>query len=88
MEEERKRAYNRADAAKILGMHRKSISRNIDKGIFPPLTGATKGGVPTFRYKSYYSEDDIKEIRNIQATGIWEDHARMDLLQIIKLLLP
>ncbi|MEK9805630.1 MAG: hypothetical protein VW551_04960 [Euryarchaeota archaeon] len=63
----RKRAYNRADAAKILGMHRKSISRNIDKGIFPPLTGATKGGVPTFRYKSYYSEDDIKEIRNIQA---------------------
>lgn len=63
----RKRAYNKVDAAQILGLHRKTINKNIEKGIFPPLTGATKDGIPKFRHKSYYSEDDIKKIREIQA---------------------
>ena len=63
----RKRAYLKADAAMTLGLSKKTISKNISAGIFPPLTGATKGGAPEFTKKSYYSEDDVMKVREIQA---------------------
>jgi hypothetical protein len=43
------------------------IERYIKEGLIKPPTGATPGGKRIFTKKSYFSEDDIFEIRNVMA---------------------
>jgi transposase len=63
----KERAYLKAEAAKMLNLSRKTINNLVDKGIFFPPTGAVEGGKPTWGYRSYYSESQVKQLREIQA---------------------
>jgi hypothetical protein len=63
----KQRAYLKAEAAKMLNLNRKTVSNLVDKGIFFPPIGAVEGGKPTWGYRSYYSEGQIKQLREIQS---------------------
>ena len=63
----RRRAYLVSDTAKLLNLHRKSLPRLVKRGLIPPPVGAVPGGVAVFGKKAYYSEDTIKEMREILA---------------------
>lgn len=59
----RKRAYTVISTAKLLNRGPAQIYRYINDGIIKPPTGALPNGERMFRKLSYYSEDDIFEIR-------------------------
>jgi len=63
----RRRAYLVSDTAKLLNLHRKSLPRLVKRGLLPPPVGAVPGGVAVFGKKAYYSEDTVKEMREILA---------------------
>jgi hypothetical protein len=63
----RRRAYLVSETARLLNLHRKSLPRLVSRGILPPPVGATKDGIPVFGKKAYYSEDTIKDMREILA---------------------
>lgn len=63
----RRRALLVSETAKLLNLHRKSLPRLVNRGILPPPVGAIAGGVPVFGKKAYYSEDTVKEMREILA---------------------
>ena len=63
----RRRAYLVSETARLLNLHRKSLPRLVNRGILPPPVGATKDGIPVFGKKAYYSEDTIKDMREILA---------------------
>jgi hypothetical protein len=60
----RKRAYSITNTLKIFKRSRMQLERWIKLGIVPPPTGTVKGGKRVFRKLSYYSEDDLFEIRS------------------------
>jgi hypothetical protein len=64
----RERAYTVAETAKLINRHRKYIPNLIKNGIIPPPTGAKVNGERGFRIRSYYSESQVKEIRDILAS--------------------
>lgn len=61
----RKRAYTVIDTARLLNKHHIDLRKHIYSGRIPFPIGANLNGVREFRKKSYYSEDQIFEIRNI-----------------------
>ncbi len=63
----RKRAYTVINTLRIFKRSRMQIERYIKEGLIKPPTGATPGGKRIFTKKSYFSEDDIFEIRNVMA---------------------
>lgn len=64
----RKRAYTVAETARLVNKHRKYLPRLIKNGIIPAPMGAQAGGKREWQIKSYYSELQVKEIRDILAT--------------------
>jgi hypothetical protein len=64
----RKRAYTVSQTAKLVNKHTKHIPRLIKKGIIPPPIGAQIGGTRAWQVRSYYSELQVKEIRDILST--------------------
>jgi hypothetical protein len=64
----RERAYTVAETAKLINRHRKYIPNLIKNGIIPPPTGAKVNGERGFRIRAYYSESQVKEIRDILAS--------------------
>ena len=63
----RRRAYLVSETARLLNLHRKSLPRLVKRGLLPPPVGAVPGGVSVFGKKAYYSEDTIKDMREILA---------------------
>lgn len=59
----RRRAFTVVEAARLLNMHKKSIPRLVKLGMIPEPTGELPGGERAWHYLSYYSEDQIMEMR-------------------------
>ena len=64
----RKRAYTLVDTARLLDRGPAQIYRYINEGLIDPPTGTQPGGERMFTKLSYYSEDDIFNIRNVMST--------------------
>jgi len=73
----RRRSYLVSETAKLLNLHRKSLPRLVNRGILTAPTGAVEGGVARFGKKAYYSEDNIRDMRDILA-GIHMGRPRND----------
>lgn len=61
----RKRAYTVIDTARLLNKHPVNLRNHVYSGRIPKPTGANLNGELQFTKKSYYSEDQIFEIRSI-----------------------
>ena len=64
----RERAYTVSETAVLVNRHRKYMPSLIKRGIIPPPIGAEFEGKRGFRIRSYYSESQVKEIRDILAS--------------------
>lgn len=64
----RKRAYSVAATARILNRGTAQIARYINRGLIKPPTGDTIGGERSFGRNSYFSEDDLFDIREAMTT--------------------
>ena len=64
----RERAYSVAETAKLVNRHRKYMPSLIRRGVIPPPLGCSENGKRGFQIRAYYSESQIKEIRDILAS--------------------
>lgn len=64
----RERAYTVGETAKLVNRHKKYMPRLMKRGVIPFPTGSRKGGERGWQVRSYYSESQVKEIRDILAT--------------------
>jgi hypothetical protein len=64
----RERAYTVAETSVLVNRHRKYMPSLIKRGIIPPPMGSQVGGDRKWQVRAYYSESQIKEIRDILAT--------------------
>ena len=64
----REKAYTVAETARLVNRHRKYFPSLIKRGLIPPPTGAQVGGTREWQVRSYYSESQVKEIRDILAS--------------------
>jgi hypothetical protein len=64
----RKRAYTVIDTARLLNRSANQIRMHISDGNIKPPTGILPGGERSHTRKSYYSEDEIFEIREFLCT--------------------
>jgi hypothetical protein len=64
----RERAYTVTETARLVNRHRKYLPRLMQAGTIPYPTGAQKDGVSKFGLRSYYSESQVYEIRDILAS--------------------
>ena len=64
----RQRAYTIAETAHLVNRHRKYMPSLIRRGVIPPPLGMNVGGKRGFRIRAYYSEEQVKDIRDILAS--------------------
>jgi len=64
----REKAFTVAETARLVNRHRKYFPSLIKRGIIPPPTGAQVGGTREWQIRAYYSESQVKDIRDILAT--------------------
>ncbi len=64
----RQRAYTIAETAILINRHRKYIPSLIKRGVIPPPVGSQIDGKRGWQVRAYYSEDHVKEIREILAS--------------------
>ena len=64
----RQKAYTLAETAKLINRHRKYIPSLIKRGVIPPPKGSSIDGKTGFQIRSYYSEDQVRDIRAILAS--------------------
>jgi len=64
----RERAFTVAETALLVNRHRKYLPRLMQSGTIPHPTGAQFGGKGRFGIRSYYSESQVHEIRDILAS--------------------
>jgi len=64
----RQRAYTVGQTAQLVNRHKKYMPSLMKRGIIPFPTGSQKGGETGWQVRSYYSESQVKEIRDILAT--------------------
>ena len=64
----RKRAYTFSNTARLLNRSNMQIYRYMYRGLINPPMGILPGGERMFTKKSYYSEDDVFEIRRVMST--------------------
>lgn len=64
----RKRAYTFSNTARLLDRSNMQLYRYIHRGLIEPPMGILPGGERMFTKKSYYSEDDVFEIRRVMAS--------------------
>ena len=64
----RERAYTVKETAELVSRNRKYLPRLMSAGTIPYPTGAQKDGVSKFGIRSYYSESQVYEIRDILAS--------------------
>ena len=64
----RERAYSLKQTAELVNRHVKYLPSLIKSGTIPAPTGAQKGGARKWQVRSYYSESQVREIRDILAS--------------------
>jgi hypothetical protein len=64
----REKAYTVAETARLVNRHRKYFPSLIKRGVIPVPTGAQVGGTRGWQIRAYYSESQLKEIRDILAS--------------------
>ena len=64
----RKKAYTVGETAILVNRHKKYLPNLMKKGVIPYPTGSQKGGATGWQVRSYYSELQVHEIRDILAT--------------------
>lgn len=64
----RQRAYSVKQTAELVNRHVKYLPDLAKSGKIPFPTGAQKGGARAWQVKAYYSESQVKEIRDILAS--------------------
>lgn len=64
----RKRAYTFSNTARLLDRSNMQLYRYIHRGLIKPPMGILPGGERMFTKKSYYSEDDVFEIRRVMGS--------------------
>mgnify|MGYP000167328697 CR=1 FL=1 len=64
----RERAYTVNETAQLVNRHRKTIPRLIKAGEIPEPTGSSIGKERGWQIRSYYSESQVMNIRDILAT--------------------
>lgn len=64
----RERAYTVGETAKLVNRHKKYMPSLMKRGVIPFPTGSQKGGNRGFQVRSYYSESQVREIRDILAS--------------------
>lgn len=64
----RERAYSLKKTAELVNRHVKYLPSLIKSGEIPAPTGAQEGGGRAWQVRSYYSESQVREIRDILAT--------------------
>ena len=64
----RERAYTVGQTADLVNRHKKYMPSLMKRGIIPFPTGSQKGGGRGFRVRSYYSESQVRAIRDILAS--------------------
>lgn len=64
----RKRAYTLSNTSRLLNRSNMQLYRYIHRGLIRPPTGILPGGERMFTKKSYYSEDDVFEIRRVMGS--------------------
>jgi len=64
----RERAFTVGETAMLVNRHKKYMPSLMKRGIIPFPTGSQKGGERGWQVRSYYSESQVYEIRDILAT--------------------
>lgn len=64
----RERAYTVGQTADLVNRHKKYMPSLMKRGVIPFPMGSQKGGARGFQVRSYYSESQVKEIRDILAS--------------------
>ena len=64
----RKRAYTVGETADLVNRHKKYVPNLAKRGVIPGPMGSQKGGATAWQVRSYYSETQVLEIRDILAT--------------------
>ena len=64
----REKAYTVGQTANLVNRHKKYMPSLIKRGVIPPPLGSQKGGKTGWQVRSYYSESQVKEIRDILAS--------------------
>lgn len=64
----RERAYTVKETAELVNRHRKYMPSLVNRGVIPKPLGSQKGGAQQWQIRSYYSESQVREIRDILAT--------------------
>ena len=64
----RERAYTVGQTADLVNRHKKYMPDLMKRGVIPFPTGSQKGGARGFQVRSYYSESQVREIRDILAS--------------------
>lgn len=64
----RERAYTVGQAADLVNRHKKYMPQLVKRGVLPPPTGSQKGGATGWQVRSYYSESQVRELRDILAS--------------------
>jgi hypothetical protein len=64
----RERAYTVGETAKLVNRHKKYMPSLMKRGVIPFPVGSSKDGKTGWQIRSYYSESQVKEIRDILAS--------------------
>ena len=64
----RERAYTVGETADLVNRHKKYMPSLMKRGVIPFPTGSQKGGDTGWQVRSYYSESQVREIRDILAS--------------------
>jgi hypothetical protein len=64
----RERAYTVGETAQLVNRHKKYMPNLVIRGIIPSPTGSQKGGKTAWQVRSYYSESQVRDIRDILAS--------------------
>jgi len=64
----REKAFTVGETAELVNRHKKYMPSLMNRGIIPFPTGSQKGGARGWQVRSYYSQSQVKEIRDILAT--------------------
>jgi hypothetical protein len=64
----KERAYTVGQTADLVNRHKKYMPSLMFRGVIPYPTGSQKGGARGWQIRSYYSESQVREIRDILAS--------------------
>lgn len=64
----RERAYTVGQTAELVNRHKKYMPDLVKRGVIPEPMGAQKGGARGWQVRSYYSESQVRELRDILAS--------------------